>query len=102
MESRATVQQFFANKHAGIVEITKLEIDRINQKRLKEEKKSLEESGVRVNEMEKELKEMKLQVKEGREVAPRLGRDKSSKRVEETHPLLRRIDNVMSRYVKIS
>lgn len=71
MESRATVQQFFVNKHAAIIETNKLEIDKINKKRVKQEEKSLAESGVRVKEMEKELREMKCQVREGRELAPR-------------------------------
>jgi hypothetical protein len=41
-------------------------------------------------------------MQEGREVAPRIGKNElKGRQEEETHPLLKRIDNVMSRYTKI-
>ena len=101
-----TIQQFFKNKHESIVEGTREEVKFLNEKRKREELRAKEEENFHVKMMESEVKELKKIANEGRAGHLRskdsVSRQNVGGSAEDTHPLLRRIENVMNRYTKLS
>lgn len=104
MESRSTIKNFFASKHESIVTNTQEEIKKLNLRRIKEELMRIHSSSKLVLGMQKEMKQMKAALKQSR-AGIELDRNELSsslkkKEVQEPHPLVRKIDTVLSQYTK--
>jgi hypothetical protein len=94
LESRATIKNFFVQKHDAIVLSTEEEVRRLNLMRVKEELEAMGTAGKEVSSMEGEIKALRKTFQMSR-VGQNERREQSLKKAkhegEEVHPLVRRI-----------